>query len=74
MKTLMQNIQKGEGTAGLILSDSAFREQMVQTLENIESTTYKLNENMEAMRSNFLFRKYYKDQEKAQKKAEKSQN
>ncbi len=74
IKTLVQNIQKGEGTAGLILNDSAFRKQLVQTLGNVESSTYKLNENMEALKSNFLFRKYYKNQEKARIKAEKQNN
>lgn len=74
MKTLVQNVQKGEGTAGLILNDSAFRKQLVQTLGNVESSTYKLNENMEALKSNFLFRKYYKNQEKARIKAEKQNN
>jgi len=71
MNLLLDNIQKGEGTAGLILEDSVFRQQVDQTLQNLESSTYKLNENMEAMKSNFLFRGYYKKQEKAKRKAEK---
>ncbi len=66
----LNNIQEGQGTAGLILQDSVFRNQVDQTLQNLESSTYKLNENLEAMRSNFLFRKYFKKQEKAKKKAE----
>jgi phospholipid/cholesterol/gamma-HCH transport system substrate-binding protein len=41
-----------------------------QTLQNLESSTYKLNENMEAMKSNFLFRGYFRRQEKARRKAE----
>lgn len=69
---MLHNIQEGQGTAGLVLQDSVFREQVNQTLQNLESSTYKLNENMEAMKSNFLFRGYYKKQEKAQKKAEKN--
>lgn len=71
MKILLENLDKGRGTAGLILSDTAFREQLIRTMENVEQSTYSLNQNMEAMKSNFLFRKYFKDQEKAQKKAEK---
>jgi len=69
MKTLVQNIQKAKGIAWFILTDSAF--QLVQTLGNVERSTYKLNENMEALKSNFLFRKYYKNQEKAKMKSEK---
>lgn len=67
---LLENIQDGQGTAGLVLNDSTFREQVNQTLQNLESSTFKLNENMEAMRANFLFRGYFKKQEKAKKKAE----
>lgn len=71
MKNLIQNIEKGEGTAGLILADTSFRGQLVQTMENVEQSTYRLNQNLEALKSNFLFRKFYRDQEKAKKKAEK---
>ncbi|MBA4301610.1 MAG: MCE family protein [Cyclobacterium sp.] len=70
MKNLIQNIEKGEGAAGLILADTSFRGQLVQTMENVEQSTYRLNQNMEALKSNFLFRKFYRDQEKAKKKAE----
>jgi phospholipid/cholesterol/gamma-HCH transport system substrate-binding protein len=71
MKNLIQNIEKGQGTAGLILADTSFRKQLIKTMENIEQSTYRLNQNMEALKSNFLFRKFYRDQEKAKKKAEK---
>ena len=74
MNTLLESVEKGQGTAGLILADTAFREQLVRTMENVEQSTYNLNQNMEAMKSNFLFRGYFKDQEKAQKKAEKEAN
>jgi phospholipid/cholesterol/gamma-HCH transport system substrate-binding protein len=74
LNLLIKNIQQGEGTAGLILQDSVFRQQVDQTLQNLESSTYKLNENMEAMKSNFLFRRYFKKQEKAKRKADEENN
>lgn len=70
MKNLIQNMERGEGTAGLILADTTFRKQLVKTVANLEQSTYRLNQNMEALKSNFLFRKFYRDQEKAKKKAE----
>lgn len=73
MKGLLANIEKGKGTAGLILNDPAFREQLVRTMENMEQSTYNLNQNMEALKSNFLFKGYFKKQDKAQKKAEKQE-
>lgn len=74
MNTLLENMKEGQGTAGLILSDTAFREQLIRTMENVEQSTFSLNQNMEAMKSNFLFRGYFKKQEKEQKKAEKEAN
>lgn len=71
MKTMLENMEQGKGTAGLILSDSTFRKQLVRTMENVEQSTANLNQNMEALKSNFLFRGYYRKQEKAAAKAEK---
>jgi len=72
LKVLLSDIQKGEGTAGMILKDSAFRAVVLETVVNLESSSEKLDENLEAMRSNFLFRKYFKKQEKEAKKSQKN--
>jgi phospholipid/cholesterol/gamma-HCH transport system substrate-binding protein len=72
MKTLLDNLEKGQGTAGLVLSDPSFRDQLIRTMENVEQSTANLNQNMVAMKSNFLFRGYYRKQEKAQLKAERA--
>lgn len=71
LKLILEEIHGGEGAAGMVLTDSAFREVLMKTLINLEASTESFNENMQAMRSNFLFRKYFKKQEKAVKKAEK---
>jgi phospholipid/cholesterol/gamma-HCH transport system substrate-binding protein len=39
-----------------------------QTLKNVEQGTARFNENMEAMKHNFLFRGYFRKQEKEKKK------
>ncbi len=66
---LLENIEKGQGVAGLILSDTSLRKQLIRTMENVEQSTHGLNQNMEAMKSNFLFRGYFKRQEKNQNKS-----
>jgi ABC-type transport system involved in resistance to organic solvents, periplasmic component len=71
---LINGVQAGEGTAGLIMEDSLFRATLMQTLINLESSTERFNTNMEAMRSNFLFRGYFKKLEKEEKKAQKESN
>lgn len=64
VREVMAQVESGQGTAGMILSDSAFKAQMQRTMLNVESSTYNFNQNMEALKSNFLFRKYFKKQEK----------
>ena len=63
-KNLIENLEAGKGTAGLILKDSTFREALLNSMLNLETSTVRFNENMEAMRSNFLFRRYFRRQEK----------
>lgn len=69
LNQLIGGVKAGEGTAGLILEDSLFRATLMQTLMNLESSTERFDTNMEAMRSNFLFRRYFKKREKEEKKA-----
>lgn len=65
---MLQKVKEGEGTAGALLSDTLVLHKLNQSLDNIEEGTAKFNENMEAMKHNFLFRRYFKKQEKAEKK------
>ena len=67
---VISELKQGEGTAGLILADTTLRNILLRSAGNVEQGTDKFNENMEAMRSNFLFRGYFKEQEKEQKKKE----
>lgn len=58
--------QNTNSVAGVILNDPAASENLKQSLINLESSTKKLNENMEALKHNFLFRRYFKKQEKTE--------
>jgi phospholipid/cholesterol/gamma-HCH transport system substrate-binding protein len=60
IQKIIENIEAGEGTAGLILTDSGMRETLMNTMLNIESGTDNFNQNMEALKSNFLFRRYFR--------------
>ena len=57
---LINNLEAGDGPAGLLLRDTSFRESLANSMVNLELSTEKFNENMEAMRSNFLFRRYFR--------------
>jgi phospholipid/cholesterol/gamma-HCH transport system substrate-binding protein len=67
--TVIGNMKQGEGTAGMILTDTLFRKSLYQSIINVEEGTERFNENMEALRSNFLFRKYFKKLDKEKKNA-----
>jgi phospholipid/cholesterol/gamma-HCH transport system substrate-binding protein len=68
LDSVVLKLKAGEGTAGLVLSDTAMRNKLFRSATNIEQSTIRFNENMEAMRSNFLFKGYFKDLEKKEKK------
>jgi len=67
LDSVVTKLKAGEGTAGLVLADTALRNKLIRSAMNIELGTYKFNENMEAMRTNFLFKGYFKKMEKEEK-------
>lgn len=68
LKLLTEKMKGGDGAAGLLLSDTAFAGDLRRSMYNIRQSTDRFNENMEAMKHNFLFRSYFKNQEKVSKK------
>ncbi|WP_229248659.1 MlaD family protein [Dyadobacter sandarakinus] len=53
---------------GVLLHDQQTASNIKETLKNLESSTGKLDENMVALRSNFLFRRYFKKKAKEEAK------
>lgn len=81
IQKIVEDIEAGEGTAGLILSDSLLRESLMNTILNIEAGTDNFNQNMEALKSSFLLRKYFRKleeekmyQEQEKRKSEKRES
>jgi len=72
LKTVVNDMKSGEGTAGLILTDTLLRQSLFKSATNIEQGTARFNQNMEALKTNFLFKKYYKKLEKEEQKAAKA--
>lgn len=65
------NVKEGKGTINYLSNDTKLVMQIDSTMTNIKEASKKLNENMEALKHNFLFRGYFKKQEKEKKKAAK---
>lgn len=70
--TILLQVKDSKGAYNYILADSSFVQSLEATMKNIESGTEKFNENMEALKHNFLTRRYFKKLEKEQEKANKN--
>ena len=64
-------LNSNQGPVGVLLNDASAAATIQTTLVNLESATKKLDQNMEAMRHNFLFRGYFKKQAKEEEKRKK---
>ncbi|TZF82702.1 MCE family protein [Pedobacter sp. BS3] len=71
---ITQNLDKAtakfnsnDNAVGTLLNDKQVSDELKNTIKNLESSTKKLDENMEALKHNFLFRGYFRKQEKAAK-------
>ncbi len=65
---IMTKINNGEGNLGILIQDTTLATNLDITVVNLKESSEGLNENMEALKHNFLFRGYFK--RKAKKEAE----
>jgi phospholipid/cholesterol/gamma-HCH transport system substrate-binding protein len=70
--SINRSVEEGPGPVNLVLKDTAVSGNIRRTLENIEKGSAAFNENMEAAKHNFLFRGYFKKQEKEKAKQQKT--
>lgn len=66
--SIHQSVEEGEGPVHALLKDKEITNKLNNSLENIEKGTESFQQNMEALKSNFLFRGYYRKLERQQKK------
>jgi phospholipid/cholesterol/gamma-HCH transport system substrate-binding protein len=65
---ILEGILQGEGAVSQLLYDPEIALSIQRTLDNIEKGTAKFDEDMEALKHNFLFRRYFRKQEKIKEK------
>ncbi len=65
---LQSDINNGKGIASALLKDSVAVIKLNASLDNIQKGTDGFNQNMEALKHNFLFRGYFKKLERQKKK------
>ncbi len=65
---IVEDMKTGSGTINTLIYDTAFVHDLKKSMENVKKGTERFSENMEALKHNFLTRRYFKRQEKKEKK------
>jgi len=64
----IDEIKSGKGAINYITQDESLVQQIDTTMTSIKQAADKLDQNMDALKHNFLFRGYFKKQERKEKK------
>lgn len=67
-------LNQSDNAAGLLLNDKQTADQVRSIMSNLETSSKKLDEDLEALQSNFLFRGFFKKRAKEEAKAAKAQD
>ena len=71
LKEMIIQMRAGQGVAGGVVNDTIMLNNLEKSMDNIQKGTAAFNENMEALKHNFLVRGYFKKQEKIKQKNKK---
>jgi phospholipid/cholesterol/gamma-HCH transport system substrate-binding protein len=63
-----KNLKNGEGVVGALLTDTTLIHDLNKSMSNLKSGTDNFNQNMEALKHSWPFKKYFRKQKKALKK------
>ncbi len=67
---IMTKINSGEGTIGALINDTTMAANLNETIINLRSSSHSLDQNMEALKHNFLFRRYFRRLEREKRREE----
>lgn len=70
---LLKSLKTSEGSLNYIIKDTLLVKNIDETVKNIKDGSLKLNENLEALKHNFLFRGYFKKIERQKAKEAKKE-
>ena len=65
LNATITNVKDGKGALNYLSNDPELVRKIDSTMTNINQASFRLNEDLEALKHNFLFRGYFKKQEKA---------
>ena len=69
VNTIIESIDTSDGAFNYIIKDTSLVNSLKSTLKNINEGTDKFNQNMEALKHNFLTRGYFRKLERQERKA-----
>jgi len=67
LRELSQRFEEEDNLVHSLTQDSTIATDIESLIHNLNTGSEMLNENLKAMRQNFLFRKYFRDQEREEK-------
>lgn len=68
---ILAKVNSGKGSLGKLINDDSMASDLDATMTNLKTSTKKLDENMEAAKSNFLLKGYFKKKKKAEERQKK---
>lgn len=68
VNAIVGGLKDGKGLVNYVSKDTVLVNQLENAMKNIEQGTERFNENMEALKHNFLTRGYFKKQERQQRR------
>ncbi|RKS98585.1 MlaD family protein [Flavobacterium sp. 123] len=74
LNSTILNVKDGKGSLNYLANDPELVRKIDSTMTNINQASFRLNEDLEALKHNFLFRGYFKKQEKAKLKEQKKES
>lgn len=74
LKSFISRIENSKGTFNYVVNDTLLPKDIEATVREIKQSSERLNENMEALKHNFLFRGYFKKLERQALKEAKKQS
>ncbi|WP_153798622.1 MlaD family protein [Foetidibacter luteolus] len=66
LQAASEQINEGDGPVSTLLYDKKTAEQLKATIHNLQTSSQKLDENLEALQHNFLLRGFFKKKRKAE--------
>ena len=61
LSNIIDEINKGKGAIGTLIMDTVFAKNMNESMKNLRASTGNLSKESEALKHNFIFKKYFKN-------------